>query len=174
MVRAERVCAWCNASLGLSEGEFNPAYPITHGICAACGRAMARAGDVIKAQEFLDRLAVPVLVVDSSGRELAANRRAREALGKEFPAFDGFNGGVVIDCASSKAAEGCEGTVFCRSRVISRAVAETYASGQPCVAVPAYPDEQGGLEVRTPCLRITTEKAGGCVLLRVEEAGVAE
>lgn len=169
MVMGRRVCAWCNASLGPVEGDFDPDYPVTHGICAACGSAVGRAGDEIGAQDFLDRLAVPVLLIDTDGRALAANRRAREALGKEFPPLDGFKGGIVIACVKAGAAEGCTGPVFCRSRVISRAVVETYETGRACVCVPAYPDAQGGLEVKTPSLKISTEKAGACVLLRIDE-----
>jgi hypothetical protein len=155
--------------MGTVEGDFNPAYHITHGICAACGCALVGAGDEIPAQEFLDRLSVPVLLIDADGRTLAAGRRAREILGREFPAFEGFAGGAVIDCVNSNSDEGCSGAVFCRSRVISRAVAQTYETGRACVGVPAYPDAQGGSTAKTPCLKITTEKVGGCVTLRIDE-----
>ncbi|MDD5302286.1 MAG: hypothetical protein PHS14_04180 [Elusimicrobia bacterium] len=169
MVMAERVCAWCGASLGSVEGDFDPAYLITHGICAACGCALVQAGDEIPAQDFLDRLSAPVLLVDADGRALAASRRARELLGKEFPPLAGFKSGTVIDCVNSNADEGCGGAVLCRSRVISRAVAETYETGRACVDVPAYPDAQDGQPLKNARLKITTEKVGECVTLRIDE-----
>lgn len=169
MVMAERVCAWCGASMGTIEGDFDPAYLITHGICAACGCALVQAGDEIPAQDFLDRLRVPVLLVDSDGRALAASRRAREVLGREFPALEGFKGGTVIDCVNSNAGEVCGGAVLCRSRVISLAVAETYETGRACVGVPAYPDALDGMLVKTARLKITTQKVGDCVMLRIDE-----
>lgn len=169
MVMAERVCAWCGTTMGTVEGDFNPAYQITHGICASCGCSLVRAGDEIPAQEFLDRLSVPVLLVGVDGRALAAGRRAREVLGGEYPSLEGFAGGAVIDCVNSNSDEGCGGAVYCRSRVINRAVAETYVTGRACVDVPAYPDAQGGSTVKTPSLKITTQKVGGCVTLRIDE-----
>lgn len=169
MVMAERICAWCGISLGTVEGDFNPAYHVTHGICATCGCAFFQAGDDIPAQEFLDRLTAPVLLVDAEGRTLAASGRARAILGAEFPPLAGLTGGAVIDCANAHNEEGCGGEVLCRSRVISRAVAETYETGRACVELPAYPDGQGGSEFKTPNLKITTEKVGGFVRLRVDE-----
>lgn len=169
MVMAERVCAWCGTTMGTIEGDFNPAYQITHGICAACGCALVQAGDELDAQEFLDRLGVPVLLVDADGRALAAGRKAREVLGREFPALEELAGGTVIDCVHSSSDEGCGGAVYCRSRVISRAVAETYETGRACVDVPAYPDAQGGSAAKIPSLKITTQKVDGCVTLRIDE-----
>lgn len=168
MVMAERICAWCGTSMGTVEGNFDPAHLVTHGICAACGCGLLQAGNEIPAQEFLDRLNVPVLLVDAEGRALAASGRAREVLGKEFPSLEEFKGGTVIDCVHSNADEGCGGAVLCRSSVISRAVAETYETGRACVRMPAYPDARGGLD-GSPSLKITTEKVGDCVLLRVDE-----
>ncbi len=166
---ADRVCAWCGTTMGSVEGDFNPAYRITHGICGACGCSLIRAGDEIPAQEFLDRFSVPVILVDADGRPLAAGRRAREVLGQELPALEGFAGGPVIDCVNSSSDGGCCGAVYCRSRVINRAVAETYETGRACVAVPAYADVQGGPTAKTPSLKITTEKVGDCVTLRIDE-----
>ena len=168
MVMAERVCAWCRKSMGTIEGDFNPAHPVTHGICAACGCGLLQAGDEITAQEFMDRLNVPVLLVDAEGRALAASGRAREMLGKEFPSLEGLTGGAVIDCAHSNADGGCGGPVLYRSRAIAQAVAETYETGRACVSIPAYPDACAGRE-RSPSLKITTEKIGGCVALRIDE-----
>lgn len=168
MIMAERVCAWCGASMGTVEADFDPDHRVTHGICAACGCGLLQAGDEIPAQEFLDRLGVPVLVVDADGRPLAASGRAAEVLGVEFPSLEGFKGGGVIDCVHSNAEDGCGGEVLCRSRVISRAVAETYETGRACVGRPAYPDARGAVG-GAPRLKVTTEKVGDCVVLRVDE-----
>ena len=44
----------------------------------------------------------------------------------------------------------------------------TYETGRACVRVPAYPDACAGAE-RSPSLKITTEKIGDLVVLRVDE-----
>lgn len=174
MVMVERICAWCKTLMGTIEGDFDPSCLVTHGICEACEPALSQAGDSIPAQDFLEQLNIPVLLVDTDGRALAANRRARAALGKDFPPLDGFKGGSVLGCANSKAGNLCGGTAFCRSRVILRAVAETYETGRACVGVPTYPDARSALGIETPSLNISTEKVGACVMLRIDEAGVAE
>lgn len=155
--------------MGNVDADFDPAHNVTHGICADCGCGLLQAGDEIPAQEFLDRLGVPVLVIDANGRALAASERAREILGREFPPFEGFKGGGVIDCVHWDAEDGCGGPVLCRSRAITRAVAETFETGRACVDVPAYPDARSGPAGACPRLKVSTEKVGGCVVLRVEE-----
>jgi len=42
--------------MGTMEGDFDPDHRVTHGICAACGCALLRAGEEVPAQEFLDGL----------------------------------------------------------------------------------------------------------------------
>lgn len=169
MVTAERVCAWCETSMGTVEGDFDPSHRVTHGICADCGCVLLRARERVSAQEFLDRLGVPVLLVDAEGRALAAGQRAREVLGKEFPSLEGFKGGAFVDCVNARSDEGCGGAVLCRSRAITRSVIETYETGKACIGVPAYPDAEGGAAALAPTLRITTEKVGDLVVLRVDE-----
>lgn len=169
MVTVARVCAWCGTSMGTVEGDFDPAHRVTHGICASCGCALLRVGEEVPAQEFLDRLGVPVLLVDAEGRALAAGRRAREVLGKDLPSLEGFKGGAFIDCVNASSDEGCGGEVLCRSRAITRSVIETYETGRACVGVVAYPDAKAGAAAPAPSLRITTEKVGDLVVLRVDE-----
>ena len=70
-----RICAWCQTEMP-SLGETI----VTHGICDACANRMI--GDTpISLQQYLEDLAIPVLVTESDLTASFANRAARERLG---------------------------------------------------------------------------------------------
>jgi len=125
-------------------------------------------------QEFLDRLGVPILLVESEPKVRTANRYARELLGKELDAIEGRRGGDVIECAYSKRPAGCGKDVHCKSCTIRNTVLDTFATGKSHVGVRAYPDIQFDNYVQTMSVQISTEKVGELVLLRIEEFGEME
>jgi len=169
MTRVARICAWCKAAMGTVEGSFDARYPVTHGICERCAHALAENMGLKSFQEFLDGLEIPVLLLDNDVRVLAANRQAKDALGKELPKIVGYKSGDVIECRYARVSGGCGNTVHCRGCTIRNSVAKTHLTGEPCLGVPAYPDVQVGAEVKTLRLKITTEKVGDCVLMRIDE-----
>jgi hypothetical protein len=141
---------------------------ITHGICEACAaRLLADPGEALL--DFLDRLEVPILVILPDPKIFTANKPARELLGKELPLIQGYRGGEVIECIHAHTGAGCGYEVHCQSCTIRNTVLETFATGQSAVNVPAYPDIQVGQEVKTMSLRISTEKFGDFVLLRIDD-----
>lgn len=169
MTTVRRVCSWCKKSLGTVEGDFDPRFPITHSICPECSGRVAAEMGLKTIQEFLDELGVPVLLVDDDVRVIAASRKAQEVLGKTLPEMRGAKGGDVIECATAKLPGGCGKSVHCRACTIRNSVVKTYQTGEPCVGVPAYPDVQIGAGVKTLSLKLSTEKIGACVLVRIDE-----
>ncbi len=160
-----RDCAWCGTPLGSHEGTG----PVTHGICSECEDRFFPRGTVMTQQEFLDRLPAPVLVVDGGTRVVGANRAARELLGKSLPEIEGRLTGEAIECPFSEHPDDCGQRVHCKSCVIRRLVLDTHASGSPHDREPATQDFRFVGSDRPVRFQISTEKRGGCVLLRVEE-----
>ncbi len=164
----KKICAWCKADLGEMPSSRFPPDAITHGICPTCrDRLSHESGEALR--DFLDRLGVPVLLMDEGVRALSANRQARQLLDKTLPAIENQLGGNVIECVHAHEPGGCGGTVHCKSCTIRQTVKDTYDSGTPHVEIPAYQD------IRTPAASkqvrflISTEKVGGYVMLRIDD-----
>lgn len=68
-----RVCAWCGKEL--SAGDHRHDDVISHGICTDCMEHFASGTRVLSLREYLDKLDVPVVVVDDDLRILTANDR---------------------------------------------------------------------------------------------------
>ncbi|MEW6488773.1 MAG: PAS domain-containing protein [Thermodesulfobacteriota bacterium] len=166
-----RVCAWCGGEL---EPGGNPADPVvTHGICPSCSDHFFGDPDLPPLRRFLDRLEAPVLLVDGEGAVLTANRAARELLGKSLPEIEGHRSGDVMECARARLPGGCGRTEHCRACAIRIAVSETFATGVSreglCAVEGAGTFGASGSSV----VRISTERVGGTVLLRIDEMGPA-
>lgn len=160
----KRVCAWC--ATVLEEGDKGS--ETTHGICPECA-AHFFDGDAASLKDFIDRLAPPIFLVDGDARILTANISAMKALGKELESIRGFKGGDVIECAYARRPGGCGGTEHCQGCTIRNAVTQTFADEAPRDNLEAFQDVITPLgTVRTRFL-ISTKKACGSVLLRVDE-----
>ena len=155
--------------MGIAAGEFDARYPVTHGICADCVRGLSARLGLKTFQEFIDGLDAPVLLVDDDVRVLAANKQAAAALGKELPSIVGRKNGDVIECWNSKLVGGCGQTLHCSACAIRNSVAKTNRTGLPCRDVTAVPDVQAGAAVKKLSMKITTEKVGACILLRIDD-----
>jgi PAS domain-containing protein len=163
-----RECAWCRQSLNDVEQADESNRPVTHGICTRCAQLLlARYPESLGS--FLDRLPVPILVIDDAPRVFTANEAARLLLGKDLPAIEGRRGGDVIECVHAGAPGGCGEQVHCKSCTIRNTVLETFQTGDGFRRVKAYPDIQVGQSVKTFTVEITTEKVGDFVLLQVDE-----
>jgi hypothetical protein len=136
-------------------------------MCDSCSRSVL-SGSGRPLQQFLDALDAPLLVVDSDLVVLAGNRRAQEALKKDLPRIK-RRCGDVIGCQHAGSSEGCGGTVHCKSCTIRRTVLDTYATGKSHLGVDAYPDVEVDSKVKHLRIRISTEKLGDVVLLRIDE-----
>ncbi len=165
-----RICAWCKANLDPAQKSQDG--PITHGICDAC-MEMVLAGPQ-SMNEFLDSLETPILMVNSNGETMYANRVACDFLGKTNESLNGVLGGDVMQCIHSRAPGGCGGTVHCKSCEVRNSVTHTYETGEACVRVPAHMDiidSNATMEIR---FFVSTEKAGETVLLQIEEIAPVE
>jgi PAS domain-containing protein len=162
-----RVCAWCGVELGSGvEGGV-----ITHGICAACRQRFFSTAGRDGLQELLDRLPMPVLVVDEDVRVRGANRAAREVLGKSLDDVQGRLGGEAIECVHAGEPGGCGRTLHCRGCVIRSMVTDTFVNGTDHDQVPATQDIGAARASQPAQLSVSTEKFGGLVLLRIERRG---
>jgi PAS domain-containing protein len=144
---------------------------VTHGICPACSDHFFGDVDLPPLRRFLDRLEAPVLLVDGEGAVLTANRAARELLGKSLPEIEGRRSGEVVECARARLPGGCGRTAHCAACTIRVAVGETFATGVSreglCVVEGTAPFGDRTSSV----VRISTERVGETVLLRIDEMG---
>ncbi len=168
----KKVCAWCKTDLGEVPSDLHPSDAITHGICRPCAtRMLSSLGESMQA--FLDRLGIPVVLVDPTAHVLCANTSAQTVLGKNLPAIKDHVIGSVIECIHASKPGGCGKTVHCRSCTIRQAVLQTHATGASQVNVPALQDivlEGVDTQVR---YRISTEKIGDYILLRIDDVQAA-
>jgi len=121
--------------------------------------------------EFLDRLGVPVLLVESEPRVLTGNKPARDLLGKGLGDIEGRRGGEVIECVHSYSPGGCGQDVHCKSCTIRNTVLETFKTGKSFTHVQAFPDIQFEQDIKTMSVEISTEKVADVVLLRIDDFG---
>jgi hypothetical protein len=163
------ICAWCQVELHAGSG----AHPneVSHGICEACRRRFEAAlPDPEGLDGFLDRLEVPVLVVDDDVVVLAANRAAQATLRKDLSSLRGFRGGDVLECVSSRLPGGCGRQASCSACKVRNTVLATHRDGQSRHDVTALQQlvDPEGTVTRTR-VRISADKAGAVVFLRIAE-----
>ncbi len=165
------VCAWCRQEMGeIDDGDAE--HPITsHGLCEPCAfRLSAQLG--VPLQQYLDSLGVPVTVVGADAAVLMASASADKVLARGRP-LPGLRMGDVFECANAQLPGGCGRTIHCSGCTLRRTVTDTFATGRSHLRVPASLRRGRNGEGDAVDLRITTEKAGGVVLLRVDHVGPA-
>ena len=163
------ICAWCHQELEADPQHADiSGHEVSHGICLSC-KDYFLSGRRPTLAEFLDRLAVPVLVVDEQGVVLLANQHALDILGKDLDRVQGYRGGDAMECAYSRLPGGCGKTEHCKACTIRNNVMETFSTGQSLHRVPAYLNRRtsdGGVEIR---FLISTQKVADTVLLRIDQ-----
>jgi PAS domain-containing protein len=143
---------------------------ITGNVCEECLHHVgAQAGMPLR--DFLDGLGVPVLVVDGDVVVTMANKPVLALLGKNFSQVRGQRGGDVFECAYARLEGGCGRTVHCSGCAIRRAVTETFTTGRSLRGVLAYLNRDAVTQFLQLGMVISTEKAWGMVLLRVDYIG---
>ena len=93
MVTVQRVCAWCRVVLGSAEGELDPRFAVTHGICCECWRSFDAAFGAESMQQLLDRKGVPVLILEGDFRVVGAPWKSQSFAGDGRHASDGQHAG---------------------------------------------------------------------------------
>jgi nitrogen fixation/metabolism regulation signal transduction histidine kinase len=175
----KRICAWCGKDLEKPSEYAAPADgPISHGICSECVDFLIR-NDRQSLAAFLDRLTVPVLLVDARNTVILSNQSARAMFG----AGSAANGegsaplvGTAIECAHARLPMGCGETVHCVACQIRASVRTTQQTGMALKNVEAFREVKSSLGEKRLRVRISTEKLGEAVLLRIEpvaESGAA-
>jgi len=165
----KRICAWCGADLdpegiGTIEGG-----PITHGICRPCmANLLGEVGTPL--QEFLESLEVPILLVSGNLEVEALNPDAIPWVQEEFERVEGLLGGEVFQCANAQLPGGCGRTRNCSACSIRNSVEHTHATGEALEGVPATLNTVSADAEEAFDLRVSTEKVGDRVLLRIEAA----
>ena len=162
----KKSCVWCKKGLG-SEGLARPER-IINGICEGCARHLRMQGGM-PLQEFLDGLPTPVVAFDPCVKVEIANKAARKLLGKRPLAERRLPHGDWFECQYAAQPGGCGGTVHCGGCAVRLAVTDTMRTGRSHERVPAFISQKD----RRLSLRISTKKAGECVLLRIDRLGAS-
>jgi PAS domain-containing protein len=146
-----------------------PEDEVTHGICPDCCETFLGAVPLVPLSEFLESLGVPIFLMDDDVRVQAGNQSAASLIGKQLEGLTGKYAGQVIECSYARLPGGCGKTVHCRTCVIRNTVTDTFHTGTSHCRVPAARDLETGDGPRTVRFRISTERVGAGVLLRVDE-----
>lgn len=168
-------CAWCQKDLGFRPSIAHHAHDVTHGICPECADYFFTQRDH-SMHAFLNRLDAPVVLVDSDVNVIDANDAAVAMLGQPAEALAHKRGGDVLECANAKLPQGCGHTVHCLACSIRNCVRETAETGRSLSHVPAWlrrHNESAHPASSRVRLEISTERLGGAVLLRIDDAGAA-
>jgi hypothetical protein len=150
----ENKCVRCGREMGSNDPDTSAMLSMTHGLCEPCAsQSLSESRESIG--QFLDRLGVPVLLIESGPSAL--------------PEIENHRGGEVIECVNSKTPEGCGFDVHCRSCTIRNTVLDTFATGKSHTSVSAYPDIETPSGVKTMRYQISTVKVGDFVMLRIDD-----
>lgn len=161
-------CAWCGSSLA---GRDPDAGPVSHGICRSCLVDVEYRKQSLS--DLLARLPRAAMALDRDCRVVGTTDDARGHSADDRPVAVARLAGEVLSCIYAEYPGGCGRTEHCVGCTIRTAVERTADTGTPLANAPAFgyvatPD--GPSQV---WYRISTERLGAVVLLRIEEAGPA-
>lgn len=160
-------CAWCKSTIIESSDENNE-RPVSHGICNSCAHKMF--ADMAETMnDYLNRLPMPILVIDGNDQVVAANAKALEKTDLRPVENSRLRAGDVIECVHAIQPEGCGKTIHCRACILRRTILHTHKTGLPCSKVPASNDLQFLDKVETANYLISTEKVGELVVVKIED-----
>jgi len=166
------LCTWCNNEMDPEQGRGHGSRTMVRSICTTClEHFVFQMG--VPLQTFLDSLPAPVFVVNDDVVVRAANKKGFALLKKESRMVLNKLGGIVFDCAYAQLPEGCGRTVHCSGCAIRRSVYHTYTTGKSLSEVPATLrcDDSASPLID---MKISTEKMGDVVLLRIDQFGPAK
>lgn len=164
-------CMWCNNEMDPEQGRGHDSRTMVRSICTTClEHFVFQMG--VPLQSFLDSLPAPIFVVSDDVVVQAANKEGFALLRKEARQVLKKLGGIVFDCAYAQLPEGCGRTVHCSGCAIRRSVHHTYTTGKSLIEEPATLRCDDSSSPRID-MRISTEKMGDVVLLRIDQFGPA-
>lgn len=160
-----QACMWCSQNIGTAENRVESL------LCGCCMEhfSLPPGGPI---QKHLDDLLFPVLGVELyAGKHMitrVVNSSACAWLNKDPVEIIRHLTGNVIECVHARLPEGCGGALPCNACEVLRSVAGTVKTGEPGIAVPAMLQRENAGHPIGMMLRLTTMKAGGLVLLRMD------
>jgi hypothetical protein len=161
-----QACRWCSPDIGITEGRGETP------LCGCCREHFSLPPDG-PIQKHLDGLLFPVLGVELyAGKHMitrAVNRSACAWLNKEPGEIIQHLTGNVLECVHARLPDGCGGALPCEACEILRSVARSVKTGEPLIAVPAMLLREEAGHPMDLMLRLTTMKAGGLVMLRLDK-----
>ena len=157
----------CRAELTADTGGAE--RTVTDNLCVECRSQFSSPSELLPLEQYLNRLDVPVLVMDDDVRVLSFNEAARALLGKNPPEIRGHYAGEVMECAYAALPGGCGRTEHCKACAIRRAVTNTHVTGASHVRETTCRSVHTSCGIRETRSRISTEKVGPFVLLRIDE-----
>jgi transcriptional regulator with PAS, ATPase and Fis domain len=117
---------------------------------------------------LLDQFDMPVLLVDENATAREANSAAYKAFGKDRESVADSRVGAFFQCVQALRPGGCGKTVHCAGCQIRISINRTHQTGESLSNVEAYQDVETVTGIRKRHLRISTEKIGDFVLLRID------
>jgi hypothetical protein len=145
-----------------------PAREVTHGICPDCYERLFGPATGVSLPRLLERVDVPLFVMDGDARVVAGNAMAAGVLGEAVPVLEGSFVGDVLECARARQPGGCGKAEGCSACTLRRTVTDTYATGQShggvCTVLRATDDGRQFIDVQ-----VSTERVDRGVLLRIDQ-----
>jgi len=135
------VCSWCGKNLGDISPHEN--LSTTHCMCPECEEYFVNSIEIHRLGDFLDRFDKPVLVVDSAGRDIAANQTMADMLGKPRREFYGLMGGEIQECNHSRNPAAFTQAVHGLTCTMKLLIEQVQKDGIEHHDVPAYFDRNG-------------------------------
>lgn len=163
------ICAWCGVTID------RPGYGLaldpntSHGMCPDCSEAVISQERGESLQRHIDRIPIPIFLVDGDEAVVAMNAKACEETGKKSIATGKQLFGQVFDCIHSRLPQGCGRTIHCSGCAIRRSIVTTFDTGEPQIRTPATLNIDSRDRLSDAVLAVTTLKRDGVILLRVEK-----
>ena len=164
------VCSWCGRIIANKKDANFISDNITHGLCRDC-QEFVNENVPVTLSEFISRLEVTVLVVDSKGRVVTANQQTCTLFNKDISQVENQLGGNVMECAYARLPGGCGNTIHCTGCTIRQTVMKTFETGRGADRVEAYQDIMTEQGVQCMTVIISTLKLKDTVLLKIDKIG---
>ena len=114
------VCSYCNKRMP-DKAPIND-DSTSHTICPDCFNYFKQQWTGMPLEEYLDNFDLPVIIVDSDARVVAANEEASALTGKPRQEVFGLLGGSALECSYSRLPEGCGKTVHCETCTLRKVI----------------------------------------------------
>jgi len=140
----------------------------SHGICPDCFDYYMNHKDGLTLDEYLDKFERPVLIVDTDGRIIAANKIATDMAGNSPSKLNDLLVGDAVECVYARwPDEGCGQTIDCTTCSIRNTVQSAMESGEARMNVPVILIHKNSEKK----ILISTQKIDRLVRILFEPAG---